>query len=24
VFILIFLSNVFCNVDHGTLPGCSI
>ena len=24
VFVLIFLSNVFCNVDHGTLPGCSI
>ena len=23
VFVLIFLSNVFCNVDHGTLPGCS-
>jgi hypothetical protein len=24
VFILIFLANVFCNVDHGTLPGCSL
>ena len=23
MFVLIFLSNVFCNVDHGTLPGCS-
>ena len=23
VFVLIFLANVFCNVDHGTLPGCS-
>lgn len=24
VFTLVFLSNVLINVDHGTLPGCSI
>jgi len=23
VFVIIFLSNVFINVDHGSLPGCS-
>mmetsp|Transcript_17687 Transcript_17687/g.29897 ORF Transcript_17687/g.29897 Transcript_17687/m.29897 type:complete len:442 (+) Transcript_17687:459-1784(+) len=23
IFILVFLSNVFINVDHGSLPGCS-
>lgn len=23
IFVLVFLSNVFINVDHGTLPGCS-
>jgi len=23
LFVLIFLSNVFINVDHGSLPGCS-
>jgi hypothetical protein len=23
-FALVFLSNVFINVDHGSLPGCSI
>ena len=24
VFVVIFLSNVFLNVDHGSLPGCSV
>ena len=24
IFVLIFLSNVFINVDHGSLPGCSV
>ena len=24
VFTLVFISNVLINVDHGTLPGCSI
>ena len=24
VFTLVFVSNVLINVDHGTLPGCSI
>jgi hypothetical protein len=23
IFFLVFLSNVFINVDHGSLPGCS-
>ena len=24
VFVLVFLSNVFLNIDHGSLPGCSV
>jgi len=24
IFFTIFLSNVFINIDHGSLPGCSI
>jgi len=24
IFVTIFLSNVFINIDHGSLPGCSI
>jgi hypothetical protein len=23
MFFMIFLGNIMCNVDHGTLPGCS-
>jgi len=22
IFILVFIANVFINIDHGTLPGC--
>jgi len=24
VFITVFISNIWCNVDHGTLPGGSV
>jgi sugar phosphate permease len=24
IFLLIFISNIFINIDHGSLPGCSV
>lgn len=24
IFVLVFVSNVFINIDHGSLPGCSV
>lgn len=24
IFVLVFISNIFINIDHGSLPGCSV